>query len=167
MKLFYQIVGFAILLLSCHPFKAANAFVVSRGGNVNSVPCSKTSPSTACYNVYSTGRSQRSQSQLNLLAPMPFVDTDTLHSIVTTASPSLVISETEPWVKPLSQVLGPFLNLFSFAMVRFASFATNKKSLFFQVFISIFFLYSHPSPYFLNWTHIVHRCGGNHSSHIL
>jgi len=28
-----------------------------------------------------------------------------------------MLSETEPWVKPLSQVLGPFLNLFSFAML--------------------------------------------------
>ena len=33
------------------------------------------------------------------------------------AAPTIMISETEAWVKPLSQVLGPFLNLFSFAMV--------------------------------------------------
>jgi hypothetical protein len=30
-----------------------------------------------------------------------------------------MLAETEPWVQPLSLVLDPFLNLFSFAMVRF------------------------------------------------
>lgn len=33
------------------------------------------------------------------------------------ASSSLLLSETEAWVQPLSMVLGPFLNFFSFAMV--------------------------------------------------
>ncbi len=33
------------------------------------------------------------------------------------ASSSVLLSETEAWVQPLSMVLGPFLNFFSFAMV--------------------------------------------------
>lgn len=32
-------------------------------------------------------------------------------------SSSLLLAETEAWVQPLAFVLGPFLNLFSFAMV--------------------------------------------------
>ena len=32
-------------------------------------------------------------------------------------SASLLLSETEPWVQPLASVLGPFLNIFSFAML--------------------------------------------------
>jgi len=33
------------------------------------------------------------------------------------AASSVVLAETEPWVQPLSSVLGPFLNVFSFAML--------------------------------------------------
>ena len=33
------------------------------------------------------------------------------------ASSSMVLSETEAWVQPLSLALGPFLSFFSFAMV--------------------------------------------------
>jgi hypothetical protein len=33
------------------------------------------------------------------------------------ASTGMILAETEPWVQPLSLVLDPFLNLFSFAMV--------------------------------------------------
>ncbi|GFH46769.1 hypothetical protein CTEN210_03243 [Chaetoceros tenuissimus] len=51
-------------------------------------------------------------SQLNL-AP---IDTDTLNTIVNNA-PSMMLSETEPWVEPLSQILGPFFNIFSFFML--------------------------------------------------
>lgn len=40
------------------------------------------------------------------------VDVDAL-----VVSSSVLISETEAWVQPLSNVLGPFLNFFSFAMV--------------------------------------------------
>lgn len=38
-------------------------------------------------------------------------------SLFDQATTSLMISETDPWVQPLSLVLDPFLNLFSFAMV--------------------------------------------------
>lgn len=31
---------------------------------------------------------------------------------------TMILAETEPWVQPLAAVLGPFLNIFSFAMVR-------------------------------------------------
>ena len=51
-------------------------------------------------------------SQLNMVP----VDTDTLNTIVNNA-PSMMLSETEPWVEPLSQILGPFFNIFSFFMV--------------------------------------------------
>eukprot|EP00577_Skeletonema_sp_RCC1716_P025312 CAMPEP_0113392340 /NCGR_PEP_ID=MMETSP0013_2-20120614/11227_1 /TAXON_ID=2843 ORGANISM="Skeletonema costatum, Strain 1716" /NCGR_SAMPLE_ID=MMETSP0013_2 /ASSEMBLY_ACC=CAM_ASM_000158 /LENGTH=177 /DNA_ID=CAMNT_0000275715 /DNA_START=353 /DNA_END=886 /DNA_ORIENTATION=- /assembly_acc=CAM_ASM_000158 len=40
------------------------------------------------------------------------VDVDAL-----VASSSVLLSETEAWVQPLSMVLGPFLNFFSFAML--------------------------------------------------
>jgi YggT family protein len=33
------------------------------------------------------------------------------------ASTGLILAEAEPWVQPLSLVLDPFLNLFSFAML--------------------------------------------------
>ena len=42
------------------------------------------------------------------------VDVDALANLV---SSSVLLSETEAWVQPLSAVLGPFLNFFSFAMV--------------------------------------------------
>ncbi len=35
------------------------------------------------------------------------------------ASSSIILSETEAWVQPLSIVLGPFLTFFSFAMVSY------------------------------------------------
>ena len=44
------------------------------------------------------------------------------------AAPTIMISETEAWVKPMSQVLGPFLNLFSFAMVSECDELTFIKS---------------------------------------
>ncbi len=39
------------------------------------------------------------------------------------ASSSVLLSETEAWVQPLSMVLGPFLNFFSFAMVSWILFS--------------------------------------------
>lgn len=47
---------------------------------------------------------------LSMVDPSLFVDQ---------AVSSIMLAETEPWVQPLSLVLDPFLNLFSFAMVRF------------------------------------------------
>jgi hypothetical protein len=41
---------------------------------------------------------------------------ETMNTIVTNTP--FMISETEAWVQPLASVLGPFLNIFSFAMVR-------------------------------------------------
>ena len=38
-------------------------------------------------------------------------------ALVNVVSSSVLLSETEAWVQPLSLVLGPFLNFFSFAMV--------------------------------------------------
>jgi hypothetical protein len=35
------------------------------------------------------------------------------------SSSGVILAETEPWVQPLSLVLGPFLNFLSFAMVSF------------------------------------------------
>mmetsp|Transcript_34612 Transcript_34612/g.74828 ORF Transcript_34612/g.74828 Transcript_34612/m.74828 type:complete len:190 (+) Transcript_34612:80-649(+) len=45
------------------------------------------------------------------------VGLDALTSDAMMASSSMILSETEAWVEPLSLVLGPFLNLFSFAML--------------------------------------------------
>jgi hypothetical protein len=44
---------------------------------------------------------------------------ETANAIVSAVTSSgLVVAETEPWVQPLSFVLGPTLNFLSFAMVR-------------------------------------------------
>ena len=43
------------------------------------------------------------------------MDVNALLNVV--VSSSVLLSETEAWVQPLSAVLGPFLNFFSFAMV--------------------------------------------------
>ena len=53
---------------------------------------------------------------------LKMMDVSTMMDVVTTAtastsSSSLMLSETEEWVQPLATVLGPFLNIFSFAMV--------------------------------------------------
>ncbi len=60
---------------------------------------------------------------VDLVATNSFVVSDTANAILlsvadTMGSTSVFLSETEPWVQPLSLVLGPFLNFFSFAMVR-------------------------------------------------
>ena len=57
-----------------------------------------------------------STTSLNVL---PVADvTTTAHMYVDAVqSATLLLSETEPWVQPLANVLGPFLNIFSFAML--------------------------------------------------
>mmetsp|Transcript_16805 Transcript_16805/g.35270 ORF Transcript_16805/g.35270 Transcript_16805/m.35270 type:complete len:180 (+) Transcript_16805:82-621(+) len=64
-------------------------------------------------------------------APLDALDPATINSFVVSdaanavlsdvavgmTSTSVFLSETEPWVQPLSLVLGPFLNFFSFAML--------------------------------------------------
>ena len=40
-----------------------------------------------------------------------------VNALLNVVSSSVLLSETEAWVQPLSDVLGPFLNFFSFAMV--------------------------------------------------
>ena len=40
-----------------------------------------------------------------------------VNALLNVVSSSVLLSETEAWVEPLSAVLGPFLNFFSFAMV--------------------------------------------------
>ena len=53
--------------------------------------------------------------QNNNIGDMSVMHVDNAVSML--ASSSMVLSETEAWVQPLSLVLGPFLNFFSFAMV--------------------------------------------------
>jgi len=45
------------------------------------------------------------------------VITTTTTTSVVDPSTLMVATETEPWVQPLANVLGPFLNIFSFAML--------------------------------------------------
>jgi len=87
--------SFALALILSN---AANAFV---GPSTNVIAFSKTAP-----------MSNPSATQMNM---MP-VDVDTIANAISSA-PSILLSETEPWVKPLYQILGPFLNIFSFAML--------------------------------------------------
>ena len=53
---------------------------------------------------------------LNVL-PVADVTTTTAYAVDAVQSATLLLSETEPWVQPLANVLGPFLNIFSFAML--------------------------------------------------
>jgi len=53
---------------------------------------------------------------LNLLPVADMTATAADASILLQSS-ALLLSETEPWVQPLANVLGPFLNVFSFAML--------------------------------------------------
>jgi hypothetical protein len=77
---------------------AVNAFV---GPSTNAIVSSRPGPIS---NVAAT--------QMNMVP----VDMDTIANVINSA-PSIMLSETEPWVKPMYQILGPFLNIFSFAMV--------------------------------------------------
>jgi len=54
---------------------------------------------------------------MNMLESALSIDMDTVTTVMS-AAPSMMLSETEPWVQPLMNVLGPFFNIFSFAMVR-------------------------------------------------
>ena len=61
-----------------------------------------------------------SSTNLHMMEGLTTVDVnvvaDSISSIVS-STPSLMVSETEAWVQPLATILGPFLNIFSFAMV--------------------------------------------------
>mmetsp|Transcript_1694 Transcript_1694/g.2575 ORF Transcript_1694/g.2575 Transcript_1694/m.2575 type:complete len:167 (+) Transcript_1694:44-544(+) len=76
---------------------AANAFVA---------------PSTSAVAFSKIVSPAAAATQMNMVP----VDMDTVANLMNSA-PSMMLSESEPWVKPLSQVLGPFLNIFSFAML--------------------------------------------------
>jgi len=70
----------------------------------------------------SLGNVQRSQS-LRMMVPLTEVsylsigDLGSTSDAIVTAASSLMVAETETWVQPLASVLGPFFNLFSFAML--------------------------------------------------
>ena len=49
---------------------------------------------------------------------LSMIDNSLLDIVSSTSTSSMMLSETEAWVQPLANVLGPFLNIFSFAMVR-------------------------------------------------
>lgn len=51
-----------------------------------------------------------SEVKLNMMDPVEI-------STAAASASSIILAETEPWVQPLSNVLGPFLNIFSFAML--------------------------------------------------
>jgi hypothetical protein len=58
-------------------------------------------------------------SSLRVAAPaLHMMDPNLLIDQTATVASSLLLAETEPWIQPLALVLDPFLNLFSFAMVR-------------------------------------------------
>ena len=50
------------------------------------------------------------------------VSSNLLSSSLITQSSPMILAETESWVQPLSNILGPILNVMSFAMVRPESF---------------------------------------------
>mmetsp|Transcript_13656 Transcript_13656/g.20139 ORF Transcript_13656/g.20139 Transcript_13656/m.20139 type:complete len:157 (-) Transcript_13656:2546-3016(-) len=57
-----------------------------------------------------------STNTLSQVSPLQMMDPLLLDHSVDAVS-SLMLAEVEPWVQPLASVLGPFLNLFSFAML--------------------------------------------------
>mmetsp|Transcript_28062 Transcript_28062/g.42799 ORF Transcript_28062/g.42799 Transcript_28062/m.42799 type:complete len:157 (+) Transcript_28062:117-587(+) len=57
-----------------------------------------------------------STNTLSQASPLQMMDPLLLDHSVDAVS-SLMLAEVEPWVQPLASVLGPFLNLFSFAML--------------------------------------------------
>ena len=60
-------------------------------------------------------------SALNMVSPtdmLPIGIENNLNHILI-GVPSIMVSDTEAWVQPLATILGPFLNLFSFAMVGY------------------------------------------------
>ena len=54
---------------------------------------------------------------VNNIGDMSSASPDTAATGMIASSSSMLLSETEAWVQPLSLVLGPFLYFFSFAMV--------------------------------------------------
>lgn len=60
-------------------------------------------------------------SPLSMISPVDMLHSGIDNNVSTILNdvPSIMISETEAWVQPLATILGPFLNLFSFAMVGF------------------------------------------------
>mmetsp|Transcript_9283 Transcript_9283/g.10258 ORF Transcript_9283/g.10258 Transcript_9283/m.10258 type:complete len:167 (-) Transcript_9283:117-617(-) len=55
---------------------------------------------------------QRDVTSLRMVDPSMFD-----RSTIDAAASSILLAETEPWVQPLANVLGPFFNLFSVAML--------------------------------------------------
>ncbi|KAI2499549.1 hypothetical protein MHU86_14910 [Fragilaria crotonensis] len=63
--------------------------------------------SASAFTVVPRATSQFSTTSLSMIEPNLFIE----------QASSMMLAETEPWVQPLSLVLDPFLNLFSFAML--------------------------------------------------
>jgi hypothetical protein len=70
--------------------------------------------SASAFVVVPRAAVQLSATSLSMVEPHLFIE----------QASSMMLAETEPWVQPLSLVLDPFLNLFSFAMV---SISKDKK----------------------------------------
>lgn len=101
---YQRLLAVALALLSS---STVSAFVVPSSSHV-------TTAATQFGNVLSTRTSSSSLKMMDL--PLSVV-ADLGSTSDAFAASSLMISETEPWVQPLASVLGPFLNLFSFAML--------------------------------------------------
>lgn len=85
--------------------------VASLPGCAAFVPPASTLASSAAAPAANTAGA----TSMNLL---PVADVTAIgNSVDALQSASLLLSETEPWVQPLASVLGPFLNIFSFAML--------------------------------------------------
>jgi len=53
----------------------------------------------------------------NSIAPHVMNNLENAESAIVSISSSILISETGPWVQPFASILGPFLSIFSFAML--------------------------------------------------
>ncbi len=87
----------ATLRLICMSFfiVGTSAFVSPKFGNAGRI--------TTCKNM--------------VPVPEMTASIDEFSSVSNAIISTMMVSETEAWVQPLANVLGPFLNLFSFAMV--------------------------------------------------
>jgi hypothetical protein len=91
--------------------KAKNNFIMSRKLLLSVVAAITILKSTLAFvPVSKLSHASKTFSGLGMIDPLMLAEQ--------VSSSSFVLAETESWVKPLSLILDPFLNFFSFAMVR-------------------------------------------------
>ena len=102
-----------VLLLSAALAVAAS----SLPGCAAFVPIASTLPAAATTSAAATSTTSMNVLPVADMTTTIPIDMTTIIPIDAVQSATLLLSETEPWVQPLANVLGPFLNIFSFMML--------------------------------------------------